>query len=97
MCFDEALPGFFLRCGGFGLRTSYLLDWSATTGFSFDSRLQSENNIGDTGNAGFTGEFLAPILLAEVLDLRRVRLSIEVDGRGAVSKDVDLMCRIASK
>ena len=95
MCFDEELPGSLLRCGGFGLRTSWLLDGPATTAFSFGSKLQSEKSCGDTGNVGIAGEFLVLIILVEVLHLRQVRLPIEVDGKGAVPNNVELKFWVA--
>lgn len=88
MCFDEELPGFLLRCGGFGLQTPELLDGSAAAGLSFDLESQSEEGSCLIGNVEVSVEMLGPLLMARALQLDRVLPSIKYDGKKELSSGV---------
>ena len=88
MCFDEELPGFLLRCGGFGLQTPELLDGSAAAGLSFDPASQSEEGSCVIGNVEVSVGMLDPLLVARTLQLDRVLASIKYDVKKELSSGV---------
>ena len=75
---------FSLRLGGIGLRAPESLGWSAAA-TSSGSRSNSENDGGDTDDAGFSDEIFNLALMAEAVQLRPEEFSIEFDSGEIVS------------
>ena len=78
VCLIEGTLAFSLRLGGIGLRAPELLGCSAPA-TSSGLRSNSENDGGDTGDAGFSDEIINPALLVEAVQLRSIQSSIEFD------------------